>query len=294
MLVLFTNVKYEKVREMLRIIVDSGSSIKQSEREKYGVDIIPLKIMFDEQEYLDGVDISNEFFYHKLVEEKKFPKTSLPSLQDTENLVNRYTEQGDEVIIITISSGISGTYQSMKMLFEQNPRVRIIDSLTAVGGIRILVEEANRHRDESLDEIVNRLQKLIPKIRIMAIPEKLDYLLMGGRLSKSEWMMGSLLSIKPVIGIRNGNVEVWAKKMGLKNSMSYIVSSLEEQKIDTNYGIVAAYTNNRANVEKLIEMTPPQYAEKITAYDDLDLAIACHWGPNAFGYIYVSKEDYIA
>ena len=113
---------------MLRILVDSGSSIKQEEKEQYGVEILPLHITLGNQEYSDGIDLSMDVFYKALIDEKLFPTTSLPSLGDAEELVNGYTQQGDDVIVLTISSGISGTYNTLEMLFADNPKVRVIDS----------------------------------------------------------------------------------------------------------------------------------------------------------------------
>lgn len=112
---------------MLRIFVDSGSSIKQEEKEQYGVEILPLHITLGDKEYLDGIDLSMDVFYKALIDEKLFPTTSLPSLGEAEERVNTYTQQGDDVIIITISSGISGTYNTLKMLFAENSKVKVID-----------------------------------------------------------------------------------------------------------------------------------------------------------------------
>ena len=125
--------------------------------------------------------------------------TSLPSLEEAQKLVDAYTSQGDEVLIITISSGISGTYQAIKMLFEEYKNVEVFDSKLAVAGIRILVQEAKRYENESMEFVVDKLNQLIPRIVIAAVPETLDYLLAGGRLSKSSWMLGKLLSIIPII-----------------------------------------------------------------------------------------------
>ena len=274
----------------MRFIVDSGSSIKQEEKEQYGIDILPLKLLFDETEYLDGIDLSMDEFYHKLIEEKKFPKTALPPLEETEQLVNGYTEQGEDVMIFTISSEISGTYNTIRMLFAENPRVRVIDSRMAVGGMRFLVEEAIKYKEESLDFVEEKVKALIPRIRIMAIPETLDYLLRGGRLSRTSWMLGSLLSIRPVIGFTDGKVDVIVKKRGLKQGMSYIVDALTELHCNKEYGIIASYTYNRDNLEELIDMAGPEWKDSMRVYDNLDPAIACHWGPNAFGFIFVQGE----
>lgn len=274
---------------MLRLIVDSGSSIKQEEKEKYNVDIIPLKILLGDKEYLDGIDLSMDVFYDKLINEKLFPKTSLPSLVDLENLVNGYTQNGDDVIILPISSKISGTYNAIHMLFKDNAKVKVIDSCLCVGGIRLLVDEINRNRDKSVDEIEKIVNQLIPRVRIMAIPETLTYLLRGGRLSKLDWLFGSILSIKPIIGIKEGKVAVLAKKRGIKHSMSYIAKALAEFECDENHEIIASYTYNKDNLEALLALTDEKYHKQIKVYDNLDPAVACHWGPNAFGFIFVSK-----
>ena len=103
---------------MRRIIVDSGSSIKVDEKKMYGVEILPIQLQMGNDFFWDGVNLSTEEFYSRLKDSSQFPKTSLPSLEETQKLVDLYTGQGDEVLIITISSGISGTYQTMKMLFN--------------------------------------------------------------------------------------------------------------------------------------------------------------------------------
>lgn len=275
---------------MLKVFVDSGSSIKPDEALKYNVELIPLKILLGEKEYLDGVDLSMDLFYDKLINENLFPKTSLPTLTDLEDRVNSYTSNGDDVIILTLSSKISGTFNAIKLLFEDNDRVKVIDSCLAVGGMRLLVDEINRHRNESVEAICKYVNELIPRIQIMAIPETLNYLLKGGRLSKTEWLVGSILKIKPIIGFVDGKVKVHTKRIGLKSGMLYIAEALEKLEYDENYDIIASYTYNRNNLDTLISYTDDKYKKQIKVYDNLDPAVACHWGPNAFGYIFVSKK----
>ena len=207
---------------------------------------------------------------------------------ELENRVEKYTNVGDEVIIITISSLISGTFNAMRLTFEDNPRVHLIDSRCAVGGMRLIVDEINRNRDLPVNEIIEKVNKLIPRINIQAIPETLTYLHKGGRLSMVGFIVGSVLNIKPVIGFKDGKVHVVAKKRGLVSGMKHIISELGN--CDLNYDIIASYTYDKTNLEKLIAMTPSEYHKNIRVEDNLDPAIACHWGPNAFGYIFVNKE----
>lgn len=272
---------------MLRIVVDSGSSIKQNEREKYGVDILPLRVQMGEDSFLDGVDLSVDEFYNRLINLNEFPKTSLPSLEDAQKLVEDYTDEGDEVLIITISSGISGTFQTMRMLFEENEKVTVFDSRMAVGGVRFLVQEARKYEKEGMEVIVEKLNALVPRIVTAAIPETLDYLLAGGRLSKLSWMLGTMLSIKPIIGFVESKVTVLVKKRGLKQAMKQIVDMAVADNCDPEYGIVASYTYNKENLEQVIAMSPAEIQTMVKVYDNLIPSIACHWGPNAFGYIYV-------
>ena len=275
---------------MLRILVDSGSSIKLDECEKYNVELIPLNILLGEKEYQDGYNLPMEEFYDFLIKQKGFPKTSLPNLVDIQEKVEGYVNQGDDVIILTISSKISGTNNAIKLLFDGNEKVKVLDSEMAVGGMRLIVDEINRNRDKSLDEIEKLVNDLIPRIKIMAIPETLNYLFRGGRLSRVEWLIGSVLMIKPIIGFKNGKVSVIAKKIGLKNGMKYIAEALKNLECDENYDIIASYTYDRKNLDELIAMTDEKYKPQIRVYDNLDPAIACHWGPNAFGFIFVAKK----
>ncbi len=276
---------------MLKIFVDSGSSIKQTEREAYGVEILPLRILLGDKEYDDGVDLTMEKFYHALIEKGEFPKTSLPSLGEAQARVEACLEEGDEILIITISSGISGTYNTLRMLFSDQPSVVVVDSKTAVGGVRILVQEANKYRHLPVTQVAEKLYALIPKIRVIAIPETLDYLYKGGRLSRSGRIVGNLLQIKPLISLdaSDGGVKVLQKVRGLRFAMQALADCLTDMKCDPAYPIVPSYTYNSSNLEQLIAVTPSAYHGQMVAYDELSPAIACHWGPNAFGYIFVAK-----
>ncbi len=295
---------------MLRIIVDSGSSIKQSEKEKLGVDILPLQILFDNDEYEDGIDLEMDLFYHKLIDEAKFPKTSLPKMDYAEKLVDEYTKNGDDILFIAFSSELSGTYNVLSNLFRDHKNVRVVDSKNAVGGIRLLVLEALKYKDESLDIVYNKVENLKKRLRILAVvrvvdsknavggirllvlealkykdesldivynkvenlkkrlrilavPETLTYLLRGGRLSKKEWLLGTIIAIKPIISLIDGKAKVISKKRGLKNAMKHINELMDEYKVDLNYPIIAEYSYNISNVTELESYLKPEYKENI-------------------------------
>ena len=276
---------------MIKIFVDSGSSIKPWESEALGVTVIPLMIMMDGKEYRDGEDLTREEFYGKLINDKIFPKTSLPSLADVEERVRECTDNGDHVIFLTISSGLSGTYSAINGLFVDDPMVHVVDTKSAVGGIRILVEEINKHIDEPIEKIIEMIYGLIPRIKVVAVPETLEYLHRGGRLSRSEWRIGEVLGIKPLLGFEDGRVKVFGKVRGIKRAATALAEMLNEWGCDTAYSIIPSYTYHRSNMELLVSCTDEKYLSAIAEADDLDHAIACHWGPGAFGYIFVGREQ---
>ncbi len=275
---------------MLKVFVDSGSSIKQFEKEEYNVEIIPLKILLGDKEYFDGVNLTNDVFYDYLKNSKELPKTSLPQLDTLEEQVTNLTKEGHDVIIITISSEISGTYNAIRLLFSDNEKVHLIDSRCAVGGMRLIVDEINKNRDLEVKEILAKVDDLIPRIRIAAIPETLEYLHKGGRLSTKEYILGTAIHLKPLIGFENGKVKMVGKAIGLRRAMKALNDLVDKDGVDTDYQIVASMTNSKENLENLIRGLNLKYKELIKNYDDLDHAIAAHWGPNAFGYIYVKAK----
>lgn len=275
---------------MIKIFVDSASSIKQDEKEQYGVEILPMQITLGDKHYTDGVDITIDMFYDALINDKIFPMTSMPSLGEAEEKVHHYTDNGDDVIIITLSSALSGAYHTLSMLFEDNEKVRVIDSKTAIGGIKILVKEASKYLDAPLDEAVEKIESLIPRIKIVAVPDTLEYLHKGGRLSKSSFAVGSVLKIKPIITVdKEGKAVVYGKALGHKKAVSAICDSLETLECDMNYPIVPTYTYNKSNLDELVSMTDEKYKESMIDYDNAACVIGCHWGPNAFGYAFVGK-----
>lgn len=275
---------------MIRIFVDSGSSIRQSEKEKLGVEILPLRILLGDTEYLDDVDLDIDTFYDLLINKKLFPKTSLPPLDEADDKIRKFTSNGDDVVIITISSGISGTYSAIKSHYSDNLRVHVVDSKTAVGGIRILVHEANKYRNEGIDVVLQKLYDLIPRIKIFAIPETLAYLHRGGRLSRTECIVGSLLQLKPVITFRNGEVHVAEKAIGLQKAKISLVKTLQKYECDTDYPIVPSYTYDAKNLDDIVKKLDDKQKGALLEYDNLDPAIACHWGPGAFGLIFVTQK----
>ncbi|MBR6767845.1 MAG: DegV family protein, partial [Clostridia bacterium] len=201
----------------VRFIIDSASDILPADAEALGMVHLPLRVGFDDVEYRDSVDLTHRDFYMKLVESDVLPRTSQIPPSEFQEACERVIADGDTPIVITVSSKLSGTYQSaMIAAGECSGDVYVIDSENVAVGERILIERGLSLVREGLsaEEIADILNAEKKKIRIMALVDTLEYLRKGGRVSGAAALVGGVLSIKPVIAIENGEVVVVGKARG--------------------------------------------------------------------------------
>lgn len=213
----------------VHLIVDSASDCREAFLQQENTHLIPLKIIFGEEEFLDGVNISSEEFYEKLIESEHLPTTSQAAVGDFEAVFRRVTDAGDTAVVITMSSRLSGTYQSACIAAaEFSGGIRVVDSLQVALGEYILADYALRLRNEGLDHnaIADELEEKRQKICLVALLDTLEYLKRGGRISKTAAIAGGLLSIKPVVSIVDGEVAILGKARGSKNGSNMLVEQI--------------------------------------------------------------------
>lgn len=273
----------------LKIMVDSSSGISVGEGKEIGVDVFPLKIAFGEQEYADGVDLTLENFYDRLLNGKEFPKTSLPNLYAIEKQIARYKEEGHTILILPLAKELSGTYAALKE-YEKASQVRVVDTRTTIGGLRILVEEAKKRESLPLEDLVHHLEALGNRIRILAGIDTLEYLYKGGRLSKTASLVGEFIGLKPIITVTDGRVALLSKKHGRKKAMRSIADRLNEAIIDEEFPIYGIYSYDAENVRILEGMIDEKRQKQIARMENIAPVIASHVGPYAYGFVYVERE----
>ena len=216
----------------VKIMIDSASDISMKEAEALGVIMLPMIISFGEEEYFDGVDLLPFRFYEKLIESEELPKTSQITAFRFEEAYRKVLADGDELVVITISSKLSGTYSSAVLAAESFPgRVFVVDSMNACVGERLLCQYALRLQNEgrSAEEIAAELERVKGKINVMAMLGTLEYLKKGGRISSMVAFTGELLSIKPVIMVDAGEVKLVGKARGSKNGNNLLTSLVEKK-----------------------------------------------------------------
>ncbi len=201
----------------MHFIVDSGSDILPHEAQALGITHVPLKVLFGDTEYRDGVDLSHRAFYEKLVEEDVLPTTCQIPPAEFEDVFRPIAEAGETAVVITMSSRCSGTYQSACLAAAEFPgSVFVVDSRSVSLGQRILVLRGLQLRDAGLSapEIAAQLERQREKLRVLALLDTLEYLKKGGRISAATALAGSLLSIKPVVTVEDGQVVMAGKARG--------------------------------------------------------------------------------
>lgn len=213
----------------IRIITDSASDMPQASRPE--VTVLPMTVTFGEEEYQDGVSLTHQQFYEKLIEREDLPATSQIAPARFEEAFRHATQAGETVVAVVLSAKLSGTYQSACIAAEEFPgQVFVVDSANATIGEMILVERALELMDQGLEAraIAGRLEEEKKDIRLVALLDTLEYLKRGGRVSPSVALVGGLLSIKPVVAVEDGEVVVLGKARGSKNGNNLLVQEIQK------------------------------------------------------------------
>lgn len=216
----------------IQLMVDSAADINQREAESLRIIMLPMVITFGEEEFYDGVNLLPQQFYERLIESDDLPKTSQISPYRFSEAFEKYTANGDELIVITISSKLSGTYEAAKKTAEAfNGKVWVVDSLNACIGERLLAFYALRllKKGFSAKEIFDELNSAKKKINVMAVLGTLEYLKKGGRISKAVAFAGEILSLKPVIGVIDGEVKLIGKAIGSRKGNNLLNKLVQEK-----------------------------------------------------------------
>ena len=280
-----------------RILTDSASDISQERAAEWGIKVLPLKIRFGDTEYLDGVTLPPREFYEKLVESDTLPKTSQITPYEYEQEFSEAVEAGDDLICFTLSSGVSGTYQSACLAAQDYAdHVTVIDTKQFCVSEYVIVKRAVDLRDEgaSYAEIVSTIRAELGDAHVIACFDTLEYLRLGGRLSAASAFAGTLLSIKPVLTIEEGIVKVLGKARGSRNRSNMLMQEVKKLGgIDFDRPVCLAYSGFS---DELLQKYVKDSEELYVGYDkEMPVAtagatIGTYAGPGAIAIAFFAKR----
>jgi DegV family protein with EDD domain len=278
---------------MVRIITDSAADFEPFELEKRNISCVPLKVLLGDTEYEENINLSKDQFFALLESTGDTPKSSQPSPEGLMKLFAEAKAAGEEALFISLSSALSGTYQTAVMTCEdaEYEGAYVFDSLNATGGERLVVEYACRLRDEGKNarEIIAALESIRDRIVLFACIDTLEYLYRGGRISQTVYKLGTMAQVKPIIRVsEEGTIEVPAKAMGMRKGMDQLCKHLDTRKPSVDHKIYVMYTADRTIGQTLAQKVAAMgYEIPDEQIVQVGAAIGSHIGPNACGLVYV-------
>lgn len=276
-----------------RIIVDSTADLMPDYKKR--VNIVPLTVNFGDTEYIDGVTIDHKTFYEKLVESDVLPTTSQATPDAFMKEFDKVKEAGESAVVITLASKFSGTYQSAVIAAEDYDNIYVVDSESAAMGSGILVELAFRLLDSgmSAEEIAKTLEEEKKKIIIVALVDTLEYLKKGGRVSKTVAFAGTLLNIKPVLSVTDGEINMLGKARGSKMGNNLLVEEIKKAGgVDFSKPVLLGYSGiSDALLLKYIEDSKHIWEGNLdeVRYTTVGSVIGTHAGPGAVVVAFFKK-----
>ena len=277
----------------VRIIVDSSTDVSEKYRKK--IQFVPLTVRFGDKEYLDGVELSKHQFYEMLVESDVLPTTSQATPAAFAEYLESVASAGDSAVVITLSSKLSGTYQSAVLAAEDYPNIYVVDSQSVAIGTGVLAQYAVELAQQGMDaeEIAQVLTQQREKVCVVALLDTLEYLKKGGRISKTVAFAGGMLNIKPVVTIQDGAVALIGKARGSRNGNNLLVEKINQAGgVDFERPVLLGYTGlSSALLEKYVDDSKALWADHV---DKLDGCLLCsvigtHAGPGAVAVAFFRK-----
>ncbi|MCR4432365.1 MAG: DegV family protein [Tepidanaerobacteraceae bacterium] len=278
-----------------KIITDSANDLPEEILKKYDIKFAPLSIAFEDGTFLDGVDLSREQFYERLINARQIPRTSQPSPRAFYDLMKDALQQGLEAVVITLSSGLSGTYESAlaaraELEKKEQERIHIVDSLAASTGQGLLVYEAAKmaQSGKSASEIAEAVEELKGRLCSIFTVDTFEYLLKGGRVTRMQAFIGTVLDIKPVLHLdSSGRIVPLEKVRGKRKASARLLEIMAEQGRDLDrqtVGIVHAHAPEEA--ARLAEQIKSRFNVRELVIGELSASIGTHTGPGCLSVFF--------
>lgn len=270
----------------VKIVTDSSSDLTAEVAAEHDIRIVPLSIRFGDEEFTDGVQLTADEFYTKMGTYEGMPATAAPAPGAFEAAIREAGADGDPVVVIVISSALSATMQSAEnaaRAIGEDIDVRVIDSksITATLGLKVLAATRAAAEGASADDIVTLVEDLRERSQVYGALNTLANLKKGGRIGGAQAMLGSVLSIKPIIDISDGSVTEAGKVRTRRKALVWMRDKLFEQpQLDE----IALCSGNADDVEELLDLISERYTRDQVQIWTIGPVIGAHGGPGVIGF----------
>jgi len=288
--------EFEK-KPMLRIVMDSAGDLPVEWISKYDINVIPVNVHLGNEVFLEGVDLTPDQFYSWVKETGKVPKTSQPAPQQYIKLYKDIAKPGDVILSIHLTSKLSGTYESAVLAARelQDAPFKVIpfDTLSGTGIQGYMCREAREmdQRGASVDEILERLEKVRDNNQVIFTVDSLDFAQKSGRVQMLEAILATVLKIKPIITIKEGTMAVANKVRTRKASLEYILQEMSRRMGKNLINAAIMHANDLATALEISEKVKGILNVKNLFVEELSIGIASHLGPGTVGIVAYPVEE---
>lgn len=275
---------------MLRIVTDGAADLLPSWGKEYGIDMIPVNILFGEKSYLQGAELDNEGFYKLVDESKRIPKTSQPSPHQFVEFYRRIAQKGDTILSIHITAKLSGTYASAVSAAEElKGEFNVVPVDSAVGSLAIglMCREARKmeRAGKSIEEIVKYIEAVKYTIRVILTLDTLEYAKMSGRVKTLQAALASLLNVKPIAVLRDGDLGMEERVRTRKAALDRVIEMAEGEFGQKPVYLAVVHARDPKSGQSLLEDATKHFNCKETMLGELSISIAANLGPGTVGLI---------
>lgn len=280
---------------MLRIVTDGAADMPAEWQKKFNIDVIPINIHFGEKTYLQAVDLDNEGFYRLVDESHKIPKTSQPSPFQFSEFYRKIAQPGDTILSIHVTSKLSGTFNSaVAAARELAEKFTIIpfDSMNGSAGIAFLCREARRldALGKNVGEIVEILNGLRERVRVMLVLDTLDYARLNGRVGAIQAVMASLLRVKPIVVLKDGVLEIVEKVRTRQASFDRLLEMVKEAVGEKRVDMTIVHARDLYSAQQLMARAQELFNIRELFLADLSISVAANLGPGTVGIVFQPLE----
>ena len=274
---------------MVRIVTDSTADLTPEQQRAAGITVVPLNVHFGDQVFRDHVDLSADEFFRRLKASSQLPRTSQPSVGAFEEAYRKLLDGGDEIVSVHLSSKVSGTYNSALMAAQSvgDGKIDVVDSLSTSMALGFMALEGAKLAKAGRDRqaVAECLQGLVPKARVICVVDTLTYLERGGRIGKARALLGSLLNVKPILQLKDGEVVPVGRARGRPQSLSRLVELLQRDGKVSQLAIMHGAAQTDA--EQLRERVASSYPGVDIQLTEIGAVLGTHTGPGVIGFTYL-------
>ncbi len=278
----------------VKIITDSLSDITSDLAGEIGITVVPLYVRFGEEVYRDRVEMTTDEFYRRLVHDDTLPSTTQPTPNDFAEVYKNLAKETDEILVIVVSSKLSGTYQSAlqaRDMVADKCRIEVIDSLSVAMGLGLIVIAAAKavENGANLDEVVDLARRAVSRSHVIAYFDTLKYLAKGGRIGKAQSLLGSVLSVKPILVVKDGEMAPLTRVRSVNAGIDYMYNFVAG--FSSIEGLAVEHATNTDDADELIERLGSLYPKERIYRSVVSPVIGTHAGPHTIAVIVLEAES---